>query len=251
MPVTLSALYTPRQKERLREAVQLRASVRAYSEPPSAEEFAVLAYAAGRFAMPGARLHLMRVDEAFFTGTLLGMRRITGCTMAAALIIRADEPHARLHAGILCESFVLEATAMGLGTCWVSGSYRKKLLALPLSPDEAVLCIIALGRPTAPLQPPQHRRRKHPDQLCRGDRSLWPAELQLAAELVSLAPSAMNMQPWLMWLNEENDFVLDAGDRSLLDAGIALCHAELALETPHVWHFGTDRNQPVARAEAK
>lgn len=61
----------------------------------------------------------------------------------------------------------------------------------------------------------------------------------------------MNMQPWTMSIGPEGEFLLDASDRAQLDAGIALCHAELALETPHTWHFGTEKNQPMAWAVAR
>lgn len=251
MAVTLSTLFGAGKKKQLADAVRLRTSVRAYRGAPSAADFAALAYYAGRYALPGARLHLMQVEESFFTGTLLGMRRITGCRTAAAVIISAGEPDARIHAGILGEAFVLEATAMGLGTCWVSGSYRKKLLNVPIAPDEAVLCVIAVGEPAAALQAPNGRHRKPLDGLCRGAWREWPEQLTLASSLVQQAPSAMNMQPWALYVGAEGTFVVDASDRALLDAGIALCHAELALTTPHTWHFGHQRNEPAAWAAVK
>lgn len=251
MQATLSTLFTPAQKERLTAAARLRSSCRAYHGAPSTEDVAALSYITGRYGLPGVRLVLTKVDEAFFTGTLLGMGRITGCTAAVAIIASAKEPLARLHAGILSEAFVLEATSRGLGTCWVSGTYRKKLLNIPLRTDEVVLCVIAVGVPAVPLTAPANRRRKPLDRICRGDIRLWPEQLTLAAELVQAAPSAMNMQPWTLYVGEEGAFVVDASDRSQLDAGIALCHVELALTKPHTWHFGMDSNEPMAWAKVK
>ena len=250
MQATLATLYSPSHKARLTEAAKLRTSCRSFAGAPDPAEFAALAYAVGRYQLPGARLALVPVAESFFTSTLLGMKRITGCRMMAAVII-TDAPHSRLHAGVLGESFVLEATALGLGTCWVTGSYRRSNLNVPVGPDEAILCVIAVGKPETPLAAPTSRRRKAPEHFCRGDFLAWPEELLDAAALVQSAPSAMNMQPWVLYMGPKGEFVLDANDRAHLDAGIALCHAELALETPHVWHFGTDRNQPVAWAVAR
>lgn len=250
MRATLETLYPAHDKPRLIEAVKLRASCRAYAGAPDAAEYAALSYAMGRYQLPGARLVLFPVQEGFFTGMLLGTKRITGCKLAAAVII-TDDMHSRIHAGILGESVVLEATAMGLGTCWVTGSFKRKELTLPLARNEAVLAVIAVGKPTHPLTPPTTRHRKSPEHFCRGDYSAWPEELQDAAALVQAAPSAMNMQPWALYMGPKGEFVLDASDRAHLDAGIALCHAELALETPHIWLLGTDRNQPIAWAVAQ
>ena len=251
MQVTLETLYAPANRARLLDAISLRASCRSFSGAPDPAEYAALSYAVGRYALPGARLALFPVDEAFFTSTLLGMKRITGCRMAAAVILSGDHPLSRIHAGMLGESFVLEATAMGLGTCWATGSFKRRNLRVPVAVNESVLCVIAVGRPAELLTAQVNRRRKPLEHLCRGNFRAWPEELLHAAQAVQAAPSAMNMQPWTLWVGEQGEFVLDATDRAQLDAGIALCHAELALDTPHVWHFGTDRNQPAAWAVAR
>lgn len=250
MQASLSSLYPASSRPRLIEAARLRTSCRSYSGAPDAAEYAALSYALGRYQLPGARLVFFPVEDSFFTGTLLGMKRITGCRLAAAVVI-TDTPRSRLHAGILGESFVLEATALGLGTCWVTGSYRRKDLCVPVASNEAVLCVIAVGKPASPLAKPASRHRKSPEHFCRGNFRDWPEELTDAAALVQCGPSAMNMQPWVLSVGPGGEFVVDASDRAHLDAGIALCHSELALETPHTWHFGTSRNEPIAWAVAK
>ncbi len=250
MNATLSTLYAPGDKPRLIEAVQKRTSCRSFAGGPSIAEAAALNYAVARYGLPGTRAAFFPVEAGFFTGTLLAARRITGCEMAAALIVR-DAPHARLHAGILGESLVLEATHLGLGTCWVSGSYRHGTAPVELAAGESVLCVIAIGRPQQPLAAPKTRHRKPPEHFCRGNFRAWPPMLLTAAMLVQQAPSAMNMQPWTLFVGERGEFVLDTVDRAELDAGIALCHAELALDVPHSWHYGTKRGEPTAWAMAK
>ena len=250
MLATLEALYPAHDRPRLTRAIGLRSSCRAYAGAPDGTDFAALSYCLGRYQLPGARLVLTPVAEDFFTAPMLGSKRITGCRMIAAVLCDGTA-RGRIHAGIMGESLVLEATAMGLGTCWVSGSFRRKELRVALQAGETVLCVIALGRPASALTPPTSRRRKAPEHLCRGNFRDWPEELTRAVTYVQAAPSAMNMQPWTMSLGPAGEFILDAADRAQLDAGIALCHAELALETPHVWHFGTERHQPIAWATAR
>lgn len=241
-------LFTPAQKERLGAAIPRRYACRSYAGAPSVGDWAALSYAAERYALPGARLALEHVSESLFTGTLLNLGRVTGCTAVAAVIASSREPLGRIHAGILGEALCLEAVAMGLGCCWISGTYRKKQLQLPLDADEAVLAIIALGIPKQQAQPP--RKRKPLEHLCEGDNTLWPEDLRRAAEAVRLAPSALNMQPWTMRLGNYR-FSFDAPERAQLDLGIGLCHAELTLRGPHRWHFRQGRRDPAAWIEEK
>ena len=242
----LEGLFSPDQRNRLLEAIPRRQSCRAYVSPPSQGDWAALSYAAGRYELPGARLIFASVPEGMFSGALLGTGRVTGCGVIAAVAASIALPEGRVHAGILGEAFCLEATAMGLGTCWVSGSYRKKQLTLPLKPDEALLAVIAVGVPEK-KNAAETRRRKSLDRLCRGDTGLWPEEVRRAAQAVQIAPSAMNLQPWTMSL-EQDRFAIDVPDRSRLELGIALCHAELALTSPRTWRLGDGRREPSAWA---
>lgn len=232
---TLERLFPPAQRTRLYGAIPKRYSCRSYAGAPSAADWASLSYAAQRYALPGTRLILQTVAPELFTGIMLGYGKITGCTTAAVLTVSLGDPLGRVHAGILGEAFCLEATALGLGTCWVSGTYRRKRLDLPLKPDEAVLAVIAVGRP-AKAELPENRRRKSLNRLCKDDPTLWPEEFRLAAAAVQAAPSAMNLQPWDMLL-EDGSLSLAVPDRQQLELGIAACHAELALSIPHRWTF--------------
>ena len=241
--IGLERLYTDSGRTRLEKAAEERWSCRSYGRPLSLEDWAALSYAAQRYGLPGARLVLLRVDEALFSGTLLSMNRVSGCTAVAAVVTDSGILRSRIHAGILGESLCLEATAMGMATCWITGSYRRKLLNVPLQLREQVLGIIALGWPRDPA--PQTRRRKALESICTSDPAAWPDSCRRAAELVRVAPSAMNLQPWMLsW--ESGCFAVDCAERTQLDLGIALCHAELALRMPHTWDYGRSPREPAA-----
>lgn len=247
---TPESLFAPEARARLYDAIALRTSCRQYAGAPSPADWAALSYLSGRYSLPGARILLTQVPEDLFTGIVLGYGRITGCTTVAVLAASISEPRSRLNAGIVGEAFVLEATAMGLGTCWVGGTYkRKQLPAIQLRSDETVLALIAVGMPRSAAQP-EARRRKALEKLCRGDHRLWPEELRRAAVAVQMAPSALNLQPWTMSLVGDR-FVIDAPDRQQVDLGIAVCHAELTLESPHRWHFGDGRREPLSWVSPK
>ncbi len=249
MNATLSTLWPDSMKPRLIEAVQKRTSCRNFSGAPDSRQQAALHYCVGRCKLPGVRIAFIPVNDGVFTAPLM-MRSIAGCRLAAAVIID-ETPHARLHAGIMGEALVLEATALGLGSCWVSGSYRRKAVSVALNRGEELLCLIALGVPSIPLAAPAKRTRKPPEHFCKGDFRQWPEMLQSAAALVQQSPSAMNMQPWALFMGRNGEFVVDASDRAELDVGIALCHAELALDIPHEWYFGQHKSEPMAWAVAK
>lgn len=246
---TLEKLFNPAQRARLYEAIPTRYSCRSFAGAPSTADWAALSYAAQRYTLPGTRLFLASVPENIFTGIVLGYGRITGCTTIAVLTASLAEPHSRINAGILGEAFCLEATALGLGTCWVAGTYKRKQLDLPIQADETVLSIIAVGVP-AKAAPPDARKRKSLDRICKGDVRLWPEELRRAAAAVQIAPSAINLQPWEMSFTGDR-FILDAPNMQQLDLGIATCHAELALQSPHQWHFGDGKREPLSWVTSK
>ena len=246
----LERLFSVPQKARLARAIGQRVSCRAFAGAPSPADWAALSYAAGRYTLPGARLILMNCPEALFTGTLLNLGRVTGCRAIAVVAASSQEPLSRVYAGVAGEALTLEAVSMGLGACWISGTYRKKLLNAPLAEHEAALAVIALGIPESPPALPVQRKRKSLEKLCKGDLTLWPEELLTVAQAVREAPSAMNLQPWELSFTA-NSFVLDSSDRAALDLGIALCHAEATLVSPHQWHFAQSRHDPAAWAEVR
>ena len=244
MQATLSTLVPAARRETLTAAVRVRTSCRAFSGALTPQEVAALAYHAGRYALPGAFLTLLDVPEDAFTN-------ITGCRKAAAVCLQGDSWLHRLNAGAIGEAFVLEATAMGLGTCWVGGSFRREALKGRIPQGASLLCVIAVGRPCIPLTPPPTRPRMSPEQLCRGQWRQWPEELIRAATLVQQAPSGMNQQPWTLEVTPNGEFAVQSPVSSALDAGIAILHAELALTTPHTWRFSDAPDVPLAVAQPR
>lgn len=130
------------------------------------------------------------------------------------------------------EALVLEATAMGLGTCWLGAGFYPDVISrnVELKNDEAVHCVIALGKAELPPFAP---KRKPIEKICGMSEAqleelgAWQKEAVLAARL---APSAMNLQPWKITADktsvaiEEPTAVLYK-KYAQIDRGICMLHA--------------------------
>lgn len=237
-PCPLNRFYSPAQCARYRTAMTQRYSCRDYADAPSADEISALNYAAARVCMPGTRIVIADCPPNLFFGIPVA-GCIRGAQKCAYLLAREDIEQPKLLSGISGEAFVLEAAAMQLDTCWVTGTYRRSLIPQEiLSPDERLIAVIALGHGR---ERPQQiiRRRKSLSQLCMGAPDQWPAWAYRAAEAVRIAPSAVNRQPWRMGFGQRSLRLLGRTDS--VDTGIALLHMEAASgEDKRYWEWGSN-----------
>ncbi|MGW8225393.1 MAG: nitroreductase family protein [Anaerolineales bacterium] len=166
--------------------------------------------------------------------------------------------------GYLLERLILYATDLGLGTCWLGGTFTKSSFARKIDarPSELVPAVCAVGyiaeRPRRIETWLKSRRgtktRKPWSELFfdhRFGNSLTDLDsdgYHQALEMVRLAPSASNRQPWRV-IKDGNQwhFYLQrtpgyrdnlltrwttVADLQRMDMGIAMCHFELtAAET--------------------
>jgi nitroreductase len=163
--------------------------------------------------------------------------------------------------GYLLEQAVLEATDLGLGTCWLGGTFTKSSFAkkASLQEGEIIPAVIATGyMEERKAQDGQIRRylganRRLPfEQLFFDNSFASPLTIFNAGifaqplEMVRWAPSASNRQPWrIIRIDEAWHFFLkrtknygkgtmifnlmQLSDLQRVDMGIAMCHFELTL----------------------
>jgi hypothetical protein len=145
--------------------------------------------------------------------------------------------------GYALERIVLALSVMGLGTCWLAGTFRRGDFAdrIGLAAGEILPAVTPVGHPAARPSPIDallrtgagSARRRAWEALfsvSRGDAGAWAPCL----DAVRQAPSAANGQPWRI-AKEPGRPVFHlgiagpAGDQSprRLDAGIAMCHFAL------------------------
>ena len=94
---------------------------------------------------------------------VLGMVRSTTTHKLAPLLSGVDYPW--LDIGITGEHMVLQATELGLGTCWI-GWIRQKKLARVIGWPRSIrpVAIITCGQPTEGMDHP-HRPRRDLDEI--------------------------------------------------------------------------------------
>ena len=153
--------------------------------------------------------------------------------------------------GYVLERLILRATEMGLGTCWLGGTFTRSTFseAIDLVDDELMPAISPLGYVENRRLAERVMRwvvkakvRKPWNELFF-DSSLTPLSLDAAGvyseafENVRLGPSASNGQPWRLVLDGEKVHFFVMGARSgtyssmqRLDIGIAFCHFELTMK---------------------
>lgn len=215
--------------QRWYEASQRRFSVRRYKDGPEEKQLEALAGMAELLRAHGVRIALGRSEEVF-RPIFLWYGKISGTNSFAAIIAQKDaEPEM---VGYVGEAFVLECTAMGLGTCWLGASYNKKtaLSAVKLSEGERIVCITPIGVPDEEYTARPRRSYEKLTGLTAeqfGELSVWQKR---AIECARRAPSAMNSQPWRFHASEEGILVENTSKNfgyGRLDCGIAMLHLEL------------------------
>jgi len=158
-----------------------------------------------------------------------------------AFIINDNGENSWTKMGYIGEAAVLEATALGLGTCWIGARYipDRTRLNLNLKRGERLVAVSPLGYSSenynltrhfiSKLFP--HRDRKDVKALCPdGYDSDWPGWVKNAIKMGSYAPSRLNRQPWRFYYGESKLVVDSKGEPTAykrMECGIALLHVEI------------------------
>lgn len=143
--------------------------------------------------------------------------------------------------GYYGEEIVLAITDLGLGTCWVGGTFDKEELIVDDS--EELVCVVLVGKVAAPsltekmMRSATHRKVKSMEERIISDQPL-PQWVQNGMKAVLLAPSAKNTQK-AMFKYENNILSVQIADDyslDLIDLGIAKKHFEI--EAGGTFEFG-------------
>ncbi len=216
---------------------------------------------------PHARTYLVSEPaKDIFKGIVGGYGKVSGAPAFIAFIGDMRAPSVQEEVGYTGEGIILEATALGLNTCWVGGFFRPESVAslVEIKDYERVLAVTPVGYASQFKSLAERlmtgfgitHRRLPLSKLISGGRDDNLTEwVKLSLETARFAPSAVNRQPWGFDVEDDNItvFVRTSGPEfsvsKRLDCGIAMLHIEVAasnfgiqgecelLEAPRVSRF--------------
>lgn len=196
-----------------------------------------------------------------FKGIVGNYGRVTNAPHYIVFIEDSERSNSTVAAGYIGEGVILEATSLGLGTCWIGGFFRESrvLEQVHLEENESIISITPIGYISDDLNLSQrlmksfsgNHRRKDLNKIVEGELDNIPPWMQTALNAARIAPSARNRQPWRFVIEEDAITVKSTSVRdeswisSFLDCGIAMLHLELGARIEGVnveWEW---KNKPL------
>ncbi|MCD6567792.1 MAG: nitroreductase family protein [Dehalococcoidia bacterium] len=180
-----------------------------------------------------------------FKGALGPYGKVRGALAYIAFIGNMNSLHVQEEVGYTGEGIILEATSLGLDTCWVGGFFKRNVAdtQTEVQSPERVLAVTPVGyaRGSQSVQEKvmtgfgkTHQRNSLSSMVSGLGESEWPDWARASLEAARLAPSAINRQPWGFHV-EPNAITIsvrsggpDFNISRRLDCGIAMMHIEIA-----------------------
>lgn len=274
------------------EVIRARSSCRTYQETPielpvqqQLTEF-MDAHAVGPMAT-SVRLQLVAATEEDWQ-VLRGLSTYGFIKGATGFILGAI-PHGAFNQedfGYVVEHVILYATSLGLGTCWLGGTFAKSRFSakLGLREDELLPAVIATGYCAAKRRILESfiRQQANAEQRFPWERLFFDGTFGVpltrdaagpfatVLEMVQIGPSASNKQPWRIVKDGEspdgaawhlfvqrtpgyakrNQVLLDIADMQRLDMGIAMCHFTLTAEELELRGAWTVREPAIEKPDS-
>ena len=178
--------------------------------------------------------------------------------------------------GYSFEMMVLYAQSIGIGTTWLGGTMNRSAFedAMELDAGEIMPCASPLGYPAKKMSIRESMMRKgvKADERLPFEELFFDGSFDTplfkekagkwteALEMVRLAPSAVNKQPWRVVVNDNAvHFYLKRSkgfarteklDMQMIDIGIALCHFDLTAKENNL-DVVFEQNDPKIESDAE
>lgn len=230
------------------EAIELRQSRRSYLtfplEASTIEYFNTLIKEYNK--QSGLSIQLIEDGKASFKGFSPAYGLFHGVQSYFAMVGKSSDPHLNEKIGYYGALLVLEATKLGLGTCFVAATYNRDRCKCKVEAGEELICLITVGHVNEnkgfkerTIYKMVHRKSKSIEQLYTSEGTVPDWFIQ-GMKAVQKAPSAMNQQP-VQFQYKENIVtanVADASGHLGIDLGIAKLFFEKAAQGK--FEFGND-----------
>lgn len=178
--------------------------------------------------------------------------------------------------GYSFEMFVLYAQSLGIGTTWLGGTMNRSAFedAMELGADEIMPCASPFGYPAKKMSLRESLMRKgvNADERLPFDELFFDGSFDVplskenagkwgeSLEMVRLAPSAVNRQPWRVvvcgnavhfYLKRSKGFsYTEKLDMQMIDMGIAICHFDLTAKENNL-NIVFEQNDPKIESDAE
>lgn len=166
-----------------------------------------------------------------------------------AAVVDTATPDAYERAGYFAERFAIKAVSLGLGTCFVGGTYDSKKVKAQKRAGERILFIVLIGYPAEKTKFMArltagfiHLRKKGPEDFFEPKGELPEAEdrhpeLKDGLEAVACAPSALNRRPARITVKDGElcAGVKEGNEGYLIDLGIVKFNFNYATATECEW----------------
>ena len=230
------------------EAIRKRESVRTYTDERLTKEQVneINRFIEETKAPFGVEAHIEFIHtEAGEKNVKLGTYGYISGASDYIMLIYKESPFAEMGSAYMFEQIILFCTNMGLGTCWLGGSFSRGDFKkqVDLQPDEKLRIVSPIGYSSG--------KRRFLDTLVKPKKQIknprkpfntifynidfsTPLEEDMAGiyflplEMVRLGPSANNKQSWRVVMNNKvlHFYKTFSYGFSDIDLGIALCHFE-------------------------
>lgn len=150
-----------------------------------------------------------------------------------------NDPDLKEKTGYYGQRLMLKATQLGLGTCWVGGTFLKDDVLFEIEDDEEVYCVITIGKVPENLSTKEkaiiklmHLKTKDINEFYISDveHENLPGYFIMGYKSISKAPTARNTQKVTVEYKEGTTtiHVPDNYKFDLVDLGIAKANFEIA-----------------------
>ena len=243
------------------EVIKSRSSVRSYNSDKLSEETKIelIKYANSIKGPFSPKVRLEFIDNYNILDKSKGKIGTYGIIKGAQHFIIAiveDGEYNLEQLGYVLEKFILYAASLGLGTCWMGGTFKRSEFAklVELKDGETLPIVTPIGYPKDQRSIVENfmryaaksNQRKPWNELFFNENFSKSLELKDVAnyadalEAVRLAPSASNKQPWrILKIGNAYNFYLKANkgyaeglgfNIQKIDMGIAMSHFEMVLQ---------------------
>lgn len=172
-----------------------------------------------------------------------------------AAVIDPTFADAEERAGYFAEQFVMKLTEMGLGSCFISGSYSAKNVSARMEVYERLPFVVLFGLPAERekgfgklMSRLVHGKEMSPREFFDGDNALYQQAVKLYPWIetglagIACAPSASNRRPVRVSMEEregEQRIVAFTPKGNVpIDLGIAKYNFQASLSVSGIWEWG-------------